>query len=201
VSVPGNIRANVTNSATVSGGGDPNSHTANDPTHIGPPIQLTFANGSATVTRGQSATFMFTLDSSPGLGAVTFSSSGVPAGALCTFNPPSSSLLTDTINMNCTTSGPAASAAPPMRVGPTYALLLPAFGVLGLVFAGTRGKKNKKIRLRWAMALSGLVLLLALAGCGGRPGFAGTPPGTYTIMVTGSSGTTSGSAPVTLIVQ
>jgi len=34
VKVPQNIRANVTNSATVSGGGDPNSHIANDPTHI-----------------------------------------------------------------------------------------------------------------------------------------------------------------------
>jgi hypothetical protein len=38
VDVPQNIRANVVNSATVSGGGDPNSHTANDPTHIGPPV-------------------------------------------------------------------------------------------------------------------------------------------------------------------
>src|SRR5262249_1655182 len=32
VNAPINIQANVTNSATVSGGGDPNSHTANDPT-------------------------------------------------------------------------------------------------------------------------------------------------------------------------
>ena len=38
VSVPIGIGAStVTNSATVSGGGDPNSHTANDPTSIGPP--------------------------------------------------------------------------------------------------------------------------------------------------------------------
>ncbi len=34
VHVPQNIRANVINSATVAGGGDPNSHIANDPTHI-----------------------------------------------------------------------------------------------------------------------------------------------------------------------
>lgn len=38
VNVPQNIRANVTNAATVSGGGDPNTHTAYDPTHIGPPL-------------------------------------------------------------------------------------------------------------------------------------------------------------------
>lgn len=37
VNVPQNIQANVTNAATVSGGGDQNSHTAFDPTHIGPP--------------------------------------------------------------------------------------------------------------------------------------------------------------------
>jgi len=38
VSVPIGIGpSTVTNSATVSGGGDPNSHTANDPTNIGPP--------------------------------------------------------------------------------------------------------------------------------------------------------------------
>jgi len=201
VTAPINIQANVTNSATVSGGGDPSSHTANDPTHIGPPIQIACGNNSATVTRGQSATFTCTLDSSTGLGMVTLSATGLPPGALGTFNPPSSSLLTGTVTLTITTSGPAASAAPMFRGGPTFALLFPALGLVGLVFAGTRGKKNRKTRLRWAMALSGLVLLLAVAGCGGRPNFAGTPPGTYTVTVTGTSGTTSGSAPVTLIVQ
>jgi hypothetical protein len=38
VDVPQNITANVVNTATVSGGGDLNSHTAYDPTHIGPPV-------------------------------------------------------------------------------------------------------------------------------------------------------------------
>src|SRR5213079_336051 len=42
VNVPIDIQANVTNTATVSGGGDvnPNNNTANDPTHIGPPLQI-----------------------------------------------------------------------------------------------------------------------------------------------------------------
>src|SRR5262249_32070883 len=133
VTVPINIKANVTNSATVSGGGDTSSHTANDPTHIGPPIQITFNNSAQTVTRGQSANFPFTLDSSPGMGTVTFSAGGVPPGSICSFAPPSSSLLTDTINMNCSTSGPSASAAPMFRGGPTFAFLFPALGVIGLV--------------------------------------------------------------------
>jgi CSLREA domain-containing protein/fimbrial isopeptide formation D2 family protein len=197
VNVPINIKANVTNSVTVSGGGDPNSHTANDPTHIGPPIQITFNNSTLTVARGQSVNDGFTLESSAGL-TVTFGCSGLPSGTLCSFNPPSSSLLTDSINMNIATSGPSASSAPIFPGGPTYALLFPALGLLGLVIAG---KRSKKTRLRLAMAVSGFVLLLALAGCGGRPNFNGTPPGTYTITVTATSGTTSGSATVTLNVQ
>jgi hypothetical protein len=44
VNVPQNITANVTNTATVSGGGDLSSHTALDPTHIGPPV-FAQANG------------------------------------------------------------------------------------------------------------------------------------------------------------
>jgi len=99
--------------------------------------------------------------------------------------------------MNCSTSGASTSVAPMFRGGSAYALLFPAMGLLGLVFAG----KKKKIGLRVVMAVSAMVLLLALVGCGGRPHFAGTPPGSYPITVTATSGTTSGSATVTLNVQ
>jgi hypothetical protein len=103
--------------------------------------------------------------------------------------------------MSITTSGPSAASVPMFRGGPTYALLFPGLGLVGLVFLGKRSKKNRRTRLRWAMVLSGLVLLLALVGCGGSPHNTGTPPGTYTITVTGASGTTSGSTTVTLNVQ
>jgi hypothetical protein len=202
VNVPQNIRANVTNSATVSGGGDTNSHIANDPTHIGAPVQVDCGNNnSATVTRGQSATFTCTVDSSSGLGQVTLSAGGLPAGTLAAFNPPSTSQLTTTVTLTITTAAASASAAPIFPGGPTYALLFPALGLVGLVFAGRASKKNKKTRLRWVMTLSGLALLLALAGCGGRPHFNGTPPGSYTITVTATSSSASGSGTVTLNVQ
>jgi hypothetical protein len=198
VNVPINIKANVTNSATVSGGADPNLHTANDPTHIGPPIQITAANGTVTISAGQSANFGLTLESSPGLGVVSFSCSGLPVGAFCSFSPPASSQVTDTINMNIATTLAQVSSAPMFPGGPTYALLFSAVGMAGIVIAG---KKSKKARLRVVMAVSGLALLLALVGCGGRPRFGGTPPGSYTITVTGTSGATSGSTTVTLNVQ
>jgi hypothetical protein len=203
VNVPSNIKANVTNTATVSGGGETNTgnDTATDPTHIGLPIQITPANGSATITAGQSANFPLTLDSSPGLGAVNFSCSGLPAAATCTFSPQSSSQLTDTINMNIATTARSAASVPMLPGGPTYALLFSALGLAGIVVAG---KKGSKVRLRLVMAVSGMALLLALAGCGGHPtstGSTGTPAGSYSITVTGTSGATAGSSTVTLNVQ
>ncbi|HKF21440.1 MAG TPA: Ig-like domain repeat protein [Candidatus Angelobacter sp.] len=203
VNVPANIKANVTNTATVSGGGESNTgnDTANDPTHIGAAIQITPANGTATITAGQPANFGLTLDSTPGMGTVNFSCSGLPAASTCTFNPPSSSQLTDTVNMNIATTARSASSLPMGPGGPTYALLFSSLGLAGIVIAGTN---SKKVRLRVVMAVSGIVLLLALAGCGGRPqqtGTNGTPAGTYTITVTGTSGAASGSATVTLSVQ
>src|SRR5262249_25566018 len=80
----------------------------------------------------------------------------------------------------------------------TYALFLPVLGLLGIMVAG---KKSRKTRLRLALAFSGFVLLLALAGCGGRPKNPGTPPETYNITVSGTSTTDSGSANITLTVQ
>src|SRR5262249_8752232 len=128
-----------------------------DPTHIGPPIQITPANGTATITAGQSVNFGLALDSSPGLGAVNFSCSGLPTGAGCTFNPPSSTLLTDTINMNIATT-PRTSSSLPIPGGPTYALLFSALGLTGIVITSKTGKKGKKLRMRVVMAVSGMGL-------------------------------------------
>jgi len=77
--------------------------------------------------------------------------------------------------------------------------LFSSLGLIGIVIAG---KKGSKVRLRLVMVVSGMALLLALAGCGGHPtspGSTGTPAGSYT--VTGASGAIAGSATVTLNVQ
>jgi trimeric autotransporter adhesin len=211
VNIPQNITNNFTNTATVSGGGDPNNHTASDPVSLGPPIQITSTDsGTATVPAGMAATFNFMVDASgvnPPAAVVAFTCSGQPAGTACIFNPLAEGQITQTMTMTVTTLGHATATAPPMgKYGPPIfaALLLPMIGLVGVSF---RARKSKKTRLRLALAFGGLMLLMALLGCGGSP--QGIPTmtqrGTFTITVTGTAatpqGTAQGSATVTLTVQ
>jgi hypothetical protein len=74
------------------------------------------------------------------------------------------------------------------------ALFLPVLGLVAVSF----GKQNrKKTKLRFAMAFTGLVLLVGLAGCGGRHDN-GTSPGVYSITVTATSATAQATSNVTL---
>ena len=196
VNVPQNIQANVTNSAAVSGGGDVNNgnNTASDPTHIGAPLQIAPNNNATTltITRGSPATMDFIVDSSNGIGAVTFGCSGLPAGSSCSFNPPSESQLTATVTMtiNTTKGGTAIPVAfnPPNML---YVVLLSMTGgLLGLILYSL---KSLRRRMRLAMFATAVIVLLALAGCGGS---SGTPKGTFPIIVTASG--TGAQATVTL---
>ncbi len=195
VNVPINIQANVTNMATVSGGGDPNSHTASDLTHIGPPLNVTPNSGpNLQVTDGSTTSMDFTVDSSPGLGAITFSCSGLPVGASCSFNPQSESQLSATVTMTVSASAGSApvTAQAPGITPPLYAALLPILGLLGF---GVGRKKGKAARLRLAMLLAGLLVLMTFVGCGGGSfKQTGTPAGTFQITVSATSASTGQSA-------
>jgi hypothetical protein len=211
VNIPQNITNHFTNTATVSGGGDPNSHTGADPVNVGPPLTITSADsGAASTPDGTPATFAFIVDataaSSP-LGAITFGCGAMPIGAQCSFNPPSENQPFDTISLQVATTPPPAHAlVTPFGFGnrpAVYAILLPMLGLAVIVVLPIRRRsKTKKSWLRPAFALGGMAVLLALAGCGGRPGHnTFTPLGTYTITVTASAGSTTASTTITLTVQ
>jgi hypothetical protein len=197
VNVPQSIQANVTNSATVSGGGDVNTgnNTASDPTHIGPPLQIAPNNNASalTITRGGSASMDFTVDSSNGIGAVTFACSGLPAASSCSFNPPSESQLTATVTMTINTTKNA-TATPVAFNPPTmlYGVLVSMAGLLGFMLYSM---KSFRPRMRLAMFAASLIVLLALAGCGSS-NMQGTPTGTFPVTVTASG--TGAQATVTM---
>jgi hypothetical protein len=199
VTVPQNIQANVVNSATVSGGNDLNSHTANDPTHIGPPIQMSpEGSNNAQVVAGGITSVIIDIDSNPGEGMLTLACTGLPAGAACTFNPPTTNALSTPVTVIIgTTLG--ASARPPAS-GPglgVYAMLFPVFGVL-LLGAGAKRDRKRARRLLVVLGIGLLVSLLTVTGCGGLARTGGTPAAVSTVTVTATSATTGDSGSTTI---
>jgi uncharacterized repeat protein (TIGR01451 family)/fimbrial isopeptide formation D2 family protein len=221
VNVAANAPASVTNTATVSGGGDvnPANNTANDVTTISTVfLTITPGTNSATVKRGQVATFTFTVNAAVP-GPITLSCSNLPQGAACSFNPlsPASNGSTNETLLISTTAPPGLAMIEPQgqpavpSAKPVYMAML-MLPTLGLLFAGMgagiakdKRKKGKTLRL----IILGIIMLgaMALAGCGGHargeggPGFGlPTPPGTYTITVTATSGNIQAQTNVTLAV-
>jgi mucin-19 len=219
VNVAANAPASVTNTATVSGGGDvnPANNTANDVTTISTVfLTITPGTNSATVKRGQAATFTFTVNAavpSP----ITLSCSNLPQGAACSFNPlsPASNGSTNETMLVSTTAPPGLAMIEPQgQPGvpsgkPVYMamLMLPMLGLLyagmGAGIAKDKRKKGKTLRL----IILGIIMLgvMALAGCGGHARGQGefglpTPPGNYTITVTATSGNIQAQTNVTLTV-
>jgi uncharacterized repeat protein (TIGR01451 family) len=215
VNVPGTATATtVTNTAKVSGGGESNTanDTANDSTGIGAPLSIApTVSNNASVVAGGTATYVFTVNTAGGgLGGINFSCSSLPPGTACTFNNQGESQSTAQVTLSLSTTANTSSALPLIRgTAPLYvALLLPFFGFVGLVQLSRSRKKSKKSWLRLAAWLGGLVLLLALAGCGGGnsggTGNGGTPRGSYTFTVTATASNvppTTATTTVNLTVQ
>src|SRR5262249_42883677 len=202
VNVPINIQANFTNTATVSGGGDvnPNNNTASDDTHTGPPLSITASGTDLVVSAGMTGNMNFQVDSSSGVGTVMFACNGLPAGASCNFNPPSTNQITTTVTMTVATIGVAWLTPPASNhswPAPVYAVVFPLLGLVGL---GVGGRKSRRARLRPLRLFAGLWLLLALWACGGHY-VSGTPKGVSRVTVTAPGTNAQATARVNLTVQ
>ena len=128
---------------------------------------------------------------------VSYSCTGLPAGATCTFAAASSTSETLTI----ATSGPSASLNE-MRLRPSrglfYALILP--GLFGLALLAENRKSRRMMRIVTLVALLSFAGL-CMPACGGGGSTAqsnpGTPVGSSTVTITATAGSLT--APPTLI--
>ncbi len=170
---------------------------------VPPDFTLTADPKSVTgVSPGLSATSKITLAATNGFtGSVAFTCA-VPlsmTAAACNMNPTSlttSGTTTLTVTTAAPTSAPPPFTPPNWFVGPA---VLTGLLLLLLVVA-------RKRRLALAFGLLALLLMSAgLVACGGGGGGVvhnpGTPAGTYAITVTGTSGTLSHTATVSVTVQ
>jgi len=166
---------------------------------------------AATVAAGNSATFTTTVTPTGSFGgtvtlscviATSASPAPVCSSAYVTVNgTPVQTTLT------VTTTAPRTSRAPSSRI--FYALLLPLGGVTLLGASGVSRRKKVLSLLLMFLAASGLLFLTACGGSssssappGGGSTTGGTPAGTYTVTVTGTSGSlTAQTTMFTLTVQ
>jgi hypothetical protein len=180
-------------------------------TGIGADFGLASSPNSNTVQPGSAANYRLTVSQVGGSfgNAVKLTCSGLPAQTSCSLSPsavtPGASAASSTLTITSTAT--VSQVAPKAsRVAPIYAIWiqLQAIGLFGVVVVASKNSRRKMRGCVLAILLT--MALLFMIGCAGGTGIGptrqtGTTPGTYTITVTGSSGTLQHSLPVTLIVQ
>ena len=144
-----------------------------------------------TATAGQSVTQTIIIQPHPAPwnSAVTFSCSGLPAMTTWTFNPVS----VTPGNSNATTTLTVATRSRDValiEVRKSWLAVWLGVGALGLFSVSARGRRlSRSMRLLLIMLTLGFLSAIAI-NCGGRGADVttnGTPPGTYTIIITATS--------------
>jgi len=177
----------------------------------GQDFALSATNSTLTVTAGGTATDSLQLSSLGALnGTAALTCSGEPAKSTCTVtpssvtvggNPASASLSIVTTAASVTPSGPSAPGAP------SATLWLGLLALLGSLAAAVLrrlapAKAGGLVPLGFALALATAICVSCAGGGGaGGGGLSGTPPGTYTITVSATSGSLSHTVNVSLTVQ
>ena len=166
---------------------------------------------SASVKIGSSAAYTISVTpQNGGNGAVSLTCTLPSTGELGCSMSPNSITPGTTSTLTVTTTAPTTALVAPARekLSPIYALCLslPAFALAGIGIESRR----RRLGIRIARFLI-VIATLFFASCGGgnpsssesnrTRGNPGTPAGTYTITVTGTSGSLTGSTNVTLTVQ
>ena len=165
---------------------------------LSPDYNLSVTPSTLTIVAGQSGTAKFTVTPVNGFSSqVTFTCSGLPSEATCSFDPPSltpsgSNPVSSTVTI-ITTAASAALRGPRLpSTYLTYALLIPC---LGVIFGISTRRKRAFRGLRVFGMFALLTLAAGLTSCGssskegnpGNPGNPGTPAGASTVTLTAST--------------
>jgi hypothetical protein len=178
------------------------SHATANVTVDNPGFTLASTLPPVTTTAGGSATENITFTPKPGIGGLmTLACSNLPAKSACFFSPANiaaGSVQTDVV-ATISTAASTGALLPPSRI--FYAVWFPmtGLGLFGMAVIAT-GRKRRSLGAVVLTLLAAGVLTF-LVGCGGGRSYNGTPRGTYTVTVTGTSGNVSQSTTFNLTVN
>jgi hypothetical protein len=163
---------------------------------------------TGTVKAGSPASYSVGISTATGhIDAVALTcSSGLPDKASCEFSPGSLGPgASSTLTIKTTAATTAMLNTPIFGTGtPVFAFW---FGLPGMVLVGGAVTGKRKKALVIALLVVVLIGIVAMSACGGGSKsstptpVAGTPAGTYTVTVTGTSGALTHTTTVTLVVQ
>jgi len=172
-----------------------------------PGFTLTATPTSATIaTPGGSATSVISVNATNGFNAAVslacaVTGGGTPAPTCSLSSSSITGSATSTLTVNTTANSAANS---PRATGLFYALLLPIGGIT-LLGAGFSSRRKMLVgMLLVCMMIAGFIFMAACGGGSSKttpPPGGGTPPGTYTVTVTGTSGSLTAPATFTVTVQ
>jgi uncharacterized protein (TIGR03118 family) len=166
-----------------------------------PGFTLSLSVQSATVNPGGSASVMVSAAAVDGFNSQITLTCSAPAGLNCAFNP---STISPGGTSSSTLTISAVSTPPPTGYNvPGMMALLPGLGLFGTLLTTGKRKRLTRKSIAW-MSLLGLMLFVSLfaLGCGSSSNPAATPSSQQTtVMVTGTSGSLSQTAAVTVSIQ
>ncbi len=169
-----------------------------------PDFSISITPATLSVVAGSSAAFTVSVSSLNGFSAATsLACSGAPPASTCTLSPTSVTPSgTTAVTSSGTINTTVRTIAPPIPTSP-FRPNLPV-GVLGpialaltLIAAWLLASRRASRKFVWSLAV---LAALALSSCSGLPR-GGTPKGTFTITVQGTSGSLTHSATTTLTVN
>ena len=175
-------------------------------------FSLSASPTSTTATAGSTSTYAITITPAGGFNQmISFQCGGAPALTTCTAPASESATSGSYAPFNVTVTTKAASLVPPgavvsfpgsgSRLMLEWLLALVACGILSCVAAP--GQRSRG----WLISSVAMLVLLVCAGCattqvGSNPApNAATAPGTYTLTLTGTSGSLSHNTMLTLTVK
>jgi hypothetical protein len=172
---------------------------------VAPSYAVSISPNSGSVAAGSRTNATISVTSAGGFTqAVSLACTGAPSNATCVVSPSSvtpsgSAAVTSTLTVQTNVAVMSARRSSLPGGGKEAVVLLSGVALLGSTLMRRR-RKN------WWFVQLGLALMLLAAGsvtgCGGSGGDASkTPPGAYTLMVTGTSGTTTETVSYNLTVR